>query len=125
MHEEFVETLHYLIRPERFDDACALSKRYWTEPYTGRKFHELSNMSNPNEITAEDIVAVSTLAVTVPAAVAVWLLSDEGTDAVRGLLLRIPADRDVWEPHDLLDKGGPTWSLWDLLATACWPHPKA
>jgi Family of unknown function (DUF6308) len=120
MHEGFVDRLQYLIRPDRFDDAVELAKRYWREPYTGRMFHELSDTSHPNEITAKDIVAVSTLGVTVPAGVAVWL-PDEGAATVRALLQRIATDRDVWEPGDLLNAGGPTWGLWDLLATARWP----
>jgi hypothetical protein len=121
MYQAFVDKLQYLIRPERLSDAVDLAHRYWHEEYTGRMFHELSNNSQPNEITAQDIVAVSTLGVTVPAGVAVWLLG-EGADDVRALLERIPVDRDVWAPDDLLDAGEPTWRLWDLLSTASWPH---
>ena len=45
-------------------------------PFTGSQFELLADTDHPNEITANDIVAVSTLSVTIPPKVAVWLLGE-------------------------------------------------
>jgi len=122
--KKFVERFRYLIRPQRFDNAVHLAERYWREAFTGRRFYELWDASRPDEITARDVVAVSTLGVTVPPAVAIWLLNDEGARATRALLDQIPTDRDIWDADDLLERGRAAWDLWDVLETACWPEKR-
>ncbi len=124
MYEDFVATLRNLIRPDRFDRAIDLAERYWStdgEQYTGRVFHELSDAAHPNEITAQDLVAVSTLSVTVPPRVAIWLLSEDGKASVGELLTEVPTDKDIWESSTLLTKDRELWRLWELLNRARWP----
>lgn len=92
--------------------------------FTGSQFEVLADSAHPNEITAADIVAVSTLSVDVPARVSRWILCDEGAAEVSALLSRVPDDVDIWDQRApaLLAKDGPLWDLWDLLKTASWPE---
>ncbi len=57
---------------------------------TRGQFDRLSWTSDPTQITATDIVAVSMLARPVPAATAAWLLSDEGQWLTAEILAEIP-----------------------------------
>src|SRR3954451_19779328 len=98
-----------LVAAERMAKASALVRRYWGEPFTGRWFHELADRAHPDEITAADIVAVSTLGVTVPAGVAVWLLSDNGRASVAQLLADIPGDVDIWDDAALIAEDSRLW----------------
>ena len=108
---------------ERFERASGLARRYWSDAFTGRYFHELADRDRPNAITAADIAAVSTLGVTIPGAVVIWLLRD-GRDEVSALLEDIPTDVDIWDAGERLARGGALWTLWDLLLVGCWPAPK-
>ena len=92
--------------------AETLTQRFWTEPFTGRRFHALVDADHPNEITSRDIVAVSTLSVKVPAHVAIWLLSDEGRATVTELLAPAPEDVDLWDGADLIAEDAHLWRLY-------------
>ncbi len=108
------------------DDGAAAADsigRYFDEHYTGSQF-ELLVDEDPNHITAKDIVAVSMLGVDIPAAVSVWLLSDEGQDEANLHLAEVPAGIDLWEEPSLLAPDGHLQALWDLLASGCWPTHK-
>jgi hypothetical protein len=122
-YDEFAARLAQLVAGEAMDRARALAGRYWLEPFSGRFFHVLADRDRPNEITERDIVAVSTLGVTIPAPVSIWLLSDEGRATVTEQLTPIPSDVDIWDAGDLLAEGRELWSLWDVLKTASWPLP--
>jgi hypothetical protein len=77
-YKDFTDRMRELISGDRMERAKVLTKRFWSESFTGRWFHVLADHDHPNEVTARDIVAVSTLGVTVPRAVTIWLLSEEG-----------------------------------------------
>lgn len=106
------------------EEASQLANRYWTENDTGRYFHVLADDDHPNEITANDIAAVSMLSVEVPAAVTIWLLTDDGRSEISERLARVPTDVDIWDAPELLERGGDLWSIWERLNEACWPAPK-
>ena len=92
-------------------------------PFTGSRFEALADCHRADEIAASDIVAVSMLGVNIPAEVAVWLLSDEGRLVVSTHLVDVPANVDLWERPELIDREGELWRLWYVLGEACWPAP--
>jgi hypothetical protein len=120
-YEAFGVRLGELFHGDRYARAAELARRFWTEPFTGRYFHVLADRDRPNEITEIDIVAVSMLGVTIPAPVAVSLLTGDERGAVGELLAQIPLDADIWDAEDRLEQGEPLWSLWDLLNRISWP----
>ncbi|MFK4687233.1 DUF6308 family protein [Streptomyces pristinaespiralis] len=89
-------------------------------PFTGSRFEHLAGGGDRPEvadrITAEDLVAVQTLSVTVPAPVALDIL--EGRLGVRlsGLLQAIPRDIDMVDADALVvADGSPADQAWHLL----------
>lgn len=102
--------------------ASAAIRSYFSEKKTGTQFEYVVD-DDPNEITARDIVAVSTLSVTIPAPVAIWLLSEEGRATTRRHLSAVPSDVDLWDAPELVRPDGQLWSLWDILSSASWPTP--
>jgi hypothetical protein len=92
--------------------------RYFTA-FTGSWFDRIADHAHPDQITARDLVAVSMLGVDVPAGTSIWLLN-EGTERVRELLSRCPADQHLWDDDIDLTRDGPLWSLWSLLRTKGW-----
>ena len=83
-------------------ERATMSLRIYQESYTGAAFDRLIASSNPNRITAQDIVAVSTLSVDVRADVSVWIL-EVGAEQIASLLAEIPVDATIWDASDLLD----------------------
>ncbi|MFE7935445.1 DUF6308 family protein [Streptomyces sp. NPDC057456] len=88
--------------------------------FTGSRFEHLAGGGDRPEvadrITAEDLVAVQTLAVTVPASVALDIL--EGPLGVRlsGLLHAIPRDINMVDTDaDVVADGSPADQAWHLL----------
>jgi hypothetical protein len=63
---------------------------------TAGHFDRLSATTDPANITATDIVAVSMLGVPVPAPAAAWLLGDEGQWLTAEILADIPVDAELW-----------------------------
>lgn len=92
--------------------------------FTGSRFEALADADRPNEITARDVVAVSTLSVDIPPRVAAWLLSAEGRETVTGLLVSVPVGLNLWESEaaEAVERGGSLWRLWELLGSASWPQ---
>ncbi|MGW1008034.1 DUF6308 family protein [Streptomyces sp. NPDC002520] len=89
-------------------------------PFTGSRFEHLAGGGDrpgiADRITAEDLVAVQTLSVTVPAPVALDIL--EGRLGVRlsGLLQAIPRDIDMADADaSVLADGSPADQAWSLL----------
>ena len=89
-------------------------RRYFgpDDPYTGASFDTLSDADNPNRFTANDIVAVSMLSVTVPAKATLSLLGGEADE----LLSKIPVSATLWSNPELLDRDGAGWKLWSVVA---------
>lgn len=108
---------------ELFDDrtaSIAAIDSYFDLHFTGSQFEVMVD-SDPNTITANDIVAVSLLSVDVPARVSRWLLSPEGRGVVTRHLAAVPTDVDIWQDADLMERGGHLWTLWNILDRASWP----
>lgn len=64
---------------------------------TSGQFDRLTQQSDPQRITAEDIVGCSMTGYTVPAPSAAWLLGPEGQWLTTEILAEIPAAATLWE----------------------------
>lgn len=64
---------------------------------TNGQFDRLSQQSDPQRITAEDVVACSMTGYAVPAPAAAWLLGPEGQWLTTEILADIPAGTVLWE----------------------------
>lgn len=90
-----------------------------TRPYTGAFFERLGGGGDRGEvrdvITAEDLVAVSMLSVTVPADAAIRILGRDGR-RISDLLREIPTAMDLVDvAPELINASWPAWQLWDVL----------
>lgn len=96
------------------------SKQKQDGPYwSGARFERFAGGGDAvavrNRFTAEDIVAVSMLAVNVPALAALKILDDHA-ETLSELLAAIPADVDLVDADDeTIGSGSPAWRLWDHL----------
>jgi hypothetical protein len=97
--------------------AASDALRDYLEPgrFTGAYF-ELLVDPDPFTITANDLIAVSMLSVTIPAPTAAWLLG-KGRPLVSALLRQIPANANLADSTIDIGEGSAAWELWDLLAT--------
>lgn len=89
-------------------------------PFTGSRFEHLAGGGDRPEvadrITAEDLVAVQTLSVTVPAPVALDILEGRLGARLSGLLHAIPRDIDMVDADAVVvADGSPADQAWDLL----------
>ncbi|MFD8733411.1 DUF6308 family protein [Streptomyces sp. NPDC059618] len=89
-------------------------------PFTGRRFEHLAGGGDRTGIadivTAEDLIAVQTLSVTVPAPVALDLLEGPLGGELSALLKAIPADIDMADAEaSVVTDGSPAEQAWDLL----------
>lgn len=87
--------------------------------YTGRYFERLRDAAgrapSPNVFEAVDLVAVTTLSVSVPPGSAAAIL-DERSGELSRLLAEIPVDLPLWEALDEhLDETSPAHAAWTLL----------
>lgn len=83
--------------------------------YTGGWFDRLAGQSEPDAFTAQDIVAISMLSVTVPAHAAIELLETERDDFSK-LLERVDKTRHIWEVEEaVLGPGSHADDLWHRL----------
>ncbi|MEV6567822.1 DUF6308 family protein [Streptomyces kronopolitis] len=106
--------------------AADLLRRYWssrsdgTPAYTGSHFERLGGGGDRREVrncfTAEDVVAVATLSVTLPARAALQVLQPHDPHHFTRLLSAVPAETelaDAEEEH--LAEDSPAWLLWRAL----------
>jgi hypothetical protein len=90
-------------------------------PYTGARFEFLDGGGDRvdvcNRFTPSDIVALRLLSVELPARVALDLLEGGLGEEAAAFLERIPTSVNLWDAGvgELIEKGGPTDSLWRLL----------
>ncbi|WP_127360468.1 DUF6308 family protein [Actinacidiphila soli] len=116
------------IPPCLWDEACAaeLLRRYWGQHpdgsprYTGSRFERLAGggdkPSVANRFTADDVMAVSTLSVTIRARAALRLVEPAAEDCYSDLLEQLPTDVELVDAdQDIIAKGGPAWQLWERL----------
>ncbi len=94
--------------------------------YTGSQFELLCDNSHRDLITSHDLVAVSSLSVSVPVRPALWILGDDGRKEIAARLAEVPSDLDIWDDgaEPLVARDGPLWQAWDLLGQAYWPEPR-
>ncbi len=113
---DFTNRLREILDDVGFARANELTEGYWTS-FTGRYFEQTYDRNRPNEITANDIVAVSMLSVDIPPEVSHWLLND-GRDEISALLSEIPTNLDIWDADSLLDDAGssPLYGLWRTIS---------
>jgi hypothetical protein len=120
--------LHEILDQEHITDAADLVRRYYSplertgRPRTGAYFEDWGGGGDrsqvANQLTGEDFVAVSMLAVNVPAEAAVGLRAR--AEDVQGVLKQIPTHLDLstldqagYDEH--LGPGSAGTQLWDLL----------
>ncbi|WP_306192949.1 DUF6308 family protein [Streptomyces sp. MK5] len=89
-------------------------------PFTGSRFEHLAGGGDRAEvadrITAEDLIAVQALSVTVPVPVALDILEGRLGARLSGLLQAIPRDIDMVDAEgDVLAEGAPADQAWHLL----------
>lgn len=89
-------------------------------PFTGSRFEHLAGGGDrpdvADRITAQDLIAVQTLSVTVPAPVALELLEGRLGVCLSGMLSEIPAGLDMADADTThLKPGSPAYRAWELL----------
>jgi len=102
------------------DRAAACVACYLAE-CTGAWFNRLAD-PDPHRLTAQDLVAVTTLSVEVPAAVAIWI--DQNAADITALLENIPTCSISDAAPTDLDEQSSAQRLWDLLRHRRWPDGK-
>ncbi|MFF2777422.1 DUF6308 family protein [Streptomyces sp. NPDC058052] len=113
----------YLAAPRAVTDLrryFALGSASESEPFTGRRFEHLAEGGDRPEvahrITAEDLIAVQTLSVTVPAPVALDILEGPLGARLSALLSAVPTDTDMADATAAdLSVGSPADQAWNLL----------
>lgn len=122
--EPFAERLRAVIADPR---AVVDLRRYFgtdmppgAKPFTGSRFERLGGGGDRAEaadrVTAEDLVAVQTLSVTVPAAVALDILEGHLGERLTGLLHAVPTDVDLVDAEAaVVADGSPADQAWRLL----------
>jgi len=109
------------------DQAVSNLRRYFgtsmlpeVEPFTGSRFEHLAGGGDRqpvvNLVTADDLIAVQTLSVRIPARVAIDLLEGDLGLRLSELLSRVPFDIDMVEAETAdLDEGSPAHAAWRVL----------
>ncbi|WP_063830700.1 DUF6308 family protein [Kitasatospora phosalacinea] len=112
------------------DGVVADLRRYYgiglppgTAPYTGARFEQLAGGGDrpgtADRFTADDLIAVQTLSVTVPAPVALDLLEGPLGERLHTLLRAVPADLDLVDADaGHISVGSPAARAWELLDDA-------
>ncbi len=111
MNDDFATRVNQFVTGPETKRAAESLEEY-LDRYSGRHFEQLAD-SDGDHFTANDIVAVSMLSVTVPAEAASWLLGDDGADQTSALLQLIqPANLEIWDDRADLSNGSPASQLW-------------
>ncbi|MFI2301204.1 DUF6308 family protein [Actinacidiphila glaucinigra] len=106
--------------------AAQLLRRYWgrhadgSPRYTGSRFERLAGGGDKpcvaDHFTADDVLAVSTLSVALPARAALRLVEPSAQDRYGVLLEQLPTDVELADADQhLIARGGPAWQLWERL----------
>ncbi|MFB7288113.1 DUF6308 family protein [Actinacidiphila glaucinigra] len=119
-------TLH--VPPCLWDEgrAVQLLREYWgrhsdgSPRFTGSRFERLAGGGDEPSVagrfTADDVMAVATLGVTLPARAALRLVEPSAEDRYGALLEQLPADVELADADQhLIARGGPAWQLWEHL----------
>lgn len=94
----------------------SLAAYFYKAAFTGSSYEKFFDIrENPNEFTAQDLVAVSMLSVNVPPRVAKWLLN-EGKKELSKLLKEIaPVDLSIESEDVDLSKNSSAYKLWESI----------
>lgn len=88
----------------------SLKAYFFKHAFTGSSFEKFCDKDSDN-ITAQDIVAVSMLSVNIPPSASRWILGD-GRKTLNLLLHDIDKNLSIDNPMADLTKGGTAWNLW-------------
>ncbi|MFD7785550.1 DUF6308 family protein [Streptomyces nojiriensis] len=122
--QPFTERLHAFVTDPRaltdLQDYFGTGRPSGTPAYTGRRFEHLAGGGDrpdiADRITAEDLVAVQTLSVTVPAPVALDILEGPLGSRLSALLQAVPRGIDMADAAaTVLSGGSPAEQAWQLL----------
>ena len=103
--------------------AVPLVRRYYSESgllFSGRKFETICGGGDrkevANEITSEDLVAVSLLSINIPGDAAISIL-ESNREVLSGHLKKIPTDVSLWDADDKTvdDRGSEAAKAWKVL----------
>ncbi|MER5969859.1 DUF6308 family protein [Streptomyces sp. NPDC002055] len=114
--------------------AAELLRSYWavrwdgTPACTGSRFERLGGggdrLSVANRFTADDVIAVTTLGVSIPATAALQLLEPDPAHAFSELLAQLPVTAQLVDVDaSLIGREGPAWQLWERLNDLRWIGP--
>ena len=94
----------------------SLAAYFYEDAFTGSSYEKFFDWrENPNEFTAQDLVAVSMLSVNIPPRVAKWVLN-EGKTELSELLKKIyPTDLSIKSEDVYLSKNSTPYKLWKSI----------
>jgi hypothetical protein len=97
----------------------SLAAYFYEDAFTGSSYEKFFDWrENPNEFTAQDLVAVSMLSVSIPPRVAKWVL-DEGKTELSKFLKKIdPTDLSIESEDVDLSKNSSPYKLWKSIHKA-------
>ncbi len=112
-----LQRVHAYFEGDAADLAVTALRSYYAEAdgsphWTGSAFDRLASTSDPNRFTAQDMLAVSMLSVTVPPRAALWLTENE---LANHMLARLPAGVTLWESPQSLDRDSKAWNVWKVV----------
>ncbi len=108
--ESFETLLTHLVEADGSYAKSSLEAYFFKYAFTGSSF-ETFRGNDPDNFTAEDIVAVAMLSVNIPPAASRWILGD-GQKTLNLLLQEIDKTLSIDSPMANLTKGGTAWNLW-------------
>jgi hypothetical protein len=111
--ESFKSLLTHLEEADGSFARSSLEAYFFENAYTGSSFETLCG-SDPNNFTAQDIVAVSMLSVNIPPTASRWMLGG-GKKSFNQLLQAIDHKLPIESPEADLTKGSTAWHLWKSI----------
>ena len=111
--ESFESLVTHLEEADGSFAKSSLEAYFFGNAYTGASFETFCGI-DPDNFTAEDIVAVSMLSVNIPPSASRWILRT-GQKDLSNLLSKIGRDLSIDHPDSDLTKGSHAWNLWKML----------
>ena len=111
--ESFESLVTHLEEADGSFAKSSLEAYFFMHAYTGSSFETFFG-NDPDNFTAEDIVAVSMLSVNIPPRASQWILKT-GQEDLSKLLSKIGRNLSIDHPDADLTKGSDAWNLWKML----------
>ena len=111
--ESFETLLTHLVEADGSYAKSSLEAYFFKYAFTGSSFETFCG-NDPDNFTAEDIVAVSMLSVNIPPSASRWILKT-GQEDLSKLLSKIGQNLSIDHPDADLTKGSDAWNLWKML----------